>query len=147
MTGALHLPLPRATLPTGWLGRPCTPSPETYSVVPKDRPWVGLVSYPRSGNTWLRFLLTHCLWPDATVSFQTLGRYVPDWHRQLDRHTFTDSKSPSSQLPFRVVKSHQIFNRYFDKRIYLYRDGRDALTAYYYWLQGRDPSPPPWRES
>ena len=38
---------------------------------------VWLASFPRSGNTWMRFLLTHLLFEKPEKSFD-IGRYIPD---------------------------------------------------------------------
>ena len=36
-----------------------------------------LVSYPKSGNTWARFLLGNLLEPDSPVSFKNIEKIIP----------------------------------------------------------------------
>lgn len=46
-----------------------------FPVYPDDR---FLVSYPRSGNTWTRFLIANLLSPDLEVSFLNIDHLIPD---------------------------------------------------------------------
>ena len=39
------------------------------------------VSYPRSGNTWMRFLLANLLAPHETITFRNIENFVPDLHK------------------------------------------------------------------
>lgn len=39
-----------------------------------------IVSYPRSGSTWLRFLVGNLLSPDQPISFKTVEQVLPDIH-------------------------------------------------------------------
>jgi aryl sulfotransferase len=43
---------------------------------------IWLASYPKSGNTWLRFLLANAFWGPVTASAQ-IDRHIPDIHRQF----------------------------------------------------------------
>jgi hypothetical protein len=36
-----------------------------------------LVSYPKSGNTWVRFLLANLLYPNQAVGFANINRLLP----------------------------------------------------------------------
>src|ERR671924_2206755 len=65
---------------------------------------VFLVSYPRSGNTWLRFLLANALRPAEAATFATFGEVVPDIYDETDREL---RRRPSP----RVLKSHEPFDR------------------------------------
>src|SRR6266446_6907697 len=44
-----------------------------------------LVSFPRSGNTWIRFLVGNLLSPDDPVSFATLESRIPEIYDVRDR--------------------------------------------------------------
>lgn len=86
---------------------------------------VFLVSFPKSGNTWLRFLLAYCMFDlePGSVDFYNIESYIPDMHvRWPDRKL----KRP------RVIKSHKTFTNDYPRVIYLYRDGRDVMVSYYY---------------
>ena len=45
-----------------------------FTVYPDD---TFLVSYPKSGNTWVRFLLANLLFPDEEVGFANINRLLP----------------------------------------------------------------------
>lgn len=87
---------------------------------------VFLVSYPRSGNTWVRFLIANLLKPDdIEIDFHNVQEYVPEINRNND--IIEALPSP------RVIKSHALFKPAFPKVIYLVRDGRDVYVSYYYY--------------
>ena len=83
-----------------------------------------VVSYPRSGNTWTRFLIANLLHPEEPVTFATIERIVPDSEAQSSR-TLRAVPRP------RVIKSHQYFHPRFRKVIYIVRDPRDVVLSYY----------------
>ena len=93
-----------------------------------------LVSYPKSGNTWVRFLLANLLWQDQlTVDFRSINALVPPV-TVLHRH---------GQLPPpRLVKSHAPFQPTYPRTIYLLRDGRDTMVSYYHYELKRGTLPP-----
>ena len=90
-----------------------------------------LVSYPRSGNTWLRFLLANILYPDEDMNYKSLDRLIPDI-REEKQWEKLGVKDPS------IIKSHDVWrDEYADgKVIYMYRDVRDLALSYYYFSQG-----------
>lgn len=88
---------------------------------------VFLVSYPRSGNTWLRYLLANLLEPGQEWNITNLSRVVPDIHEPWPRDWI--SRTP------RLLKSHQPYRPYYPRVIYLYRDGRDVAVSYYDFLR------------
>ncbi|MBW2037181.1 MAG: sulfotransferase domain-containing protein [Deltaproteobacteria bacterium] len=100
-----------------------------------------LVSYPRSGNTWTRLLLTAILSPDE-VGYRKIDELVPDTHRFEHEPQVLKEFRKRKDLPFLVLKSHYIHPWGFepgDKFIYLYRDPRDvALSEYYFRLWERE---------
>jgi Sulfotransferase domain len=83
-----------------------------------------VVSYPRSGNTWTRFLIANLLHPDEPATFANIERLVPDSEAQSCRY-FKSIPRP------RVIKSHQYFDPRFKKVIYIVRDPRDVALSYY----------------
>lgn len=87
---------------------------------------VFLVSYPKSGNTWARFMLSYVLFPElkeGDVDFRTMELYVPDLHVGPPR--------PDLPAP-RVMKTHSPYSEKYRRVIYMVRDGRDAVVSYYY---------------
>ena len=83
-----------------------------------------LVSFPRSGSTWVRFLITNVLWR-GNVSHATVDGIIPDIHRRSDREL------RSAPFP-RVLKSHSPYNIRYPRVIYLVRDGRDVAVSYWH---------------
>jgi len=99
---------------------------------------VHLVSYPRSGNTWVRFLIANIQHPEIDIGYKELDRLVPDMHQP---HSWKGEKFNWSPV---VFKSHEIFRDDYEKVIYLYRDGRDVALSCYYFYQG-EWNHPEWR--
>jgi sulfotransferase family protein len=92
------------------------------TVFPDD---IFLVSYPRSGNTWIRFLLANLIYPNENVGFTNIGRLVADPARA--------SKKFLRSLPRpRILKSHHPFDPRYRKVIYIVRDPRDVVISEYY---------------
>jgi hypothetical protein len=99
-----------------------------YTVYPDD---TFLVSYPKSGNTWVRFLLANLLHPKARVGFDNINLLLPA--------PGVSSKRFLRNLPRpRILKSHEPFDVRFRKVIYLVRDPRDvAVSEYHFDLKKR----------
>jgi estrone sulfotransferase len=85
-----------------------------------------IVSYPRSGNTWMRFLFANLLAPHETITFRNIENYVPDIHKSASILVGWQGR--------RFVKSHHRDYDRYPRFIYLYRDGRDALVSYYHYV-------------
>lgn len=107
-----------------------------------------LVSYPRSGNTWLRVILGYLLSAQArsgsrdVVAFHNVGNYVPDSHQEGQLAQVLDRTSDFFQLPVQVVKSHDSFGPFYwgKKVIYVVRDGRDVIRSYFHYMNARTKS-------
>jgi Sulfotransferase domain len=90
-----------------------------------------LVSFPRSGNTWTRFLVCNLIDSNHPVSFAELESRIPEIYFVPDR------KLREFPRP-RVIKSHECFDPRYPKIIYIVRDPRDVLISYYeYQLKRR----------
>ncbi len=86
---------------------------------------VFLVSYPRSGNTWTRFLLGNLLYPDDPVSFSNIESRIPEIYFNRDRFM--------RSLPRpRMLKSHECFQPHYPRVIYVVRDPRDVAVSFYH---------------
>jgi len=83
-----------------------------------------LVSFPRSGNTWTRFLVCNLIDPEHPVNFAELESRIPEIYFVPDRDL---RKFPRP----RVIKSHECFDPRYRKIIYIVRDPRDVLISYY----------------
>ena len=97
-----------------------------------------LVSFPKSGNTWLRFLLANVLKVhyeiELDVNFFTIHEIIPDIY--ISR--YLDSAGPFGRTDIpRIIKSHSSYNPYYFRVILLVRDPRDALISYYHYARER----------
>jgi hypothetical protein len=91
-----------------------------------------LVSYPKSGNTWARFLLGNLINTDCRITFSNVEQRVPD--------IYAASKATLKKTPRpRLLKSHECFDPRYRRVVYIVRDPRDvALSAYHYDRKGRN---------
>jgi len=92
-----------------------------FAVYPDD---TFVVSYPRSGNTWTRFLIANLVHPDEEVSFANIEKLIPDTSSQSNR-TLKATPRP------RIIKTHEYFDHRYPKTIYIVRDPRDVALSYY----------------
>ncbi len=83
-----------------------------------------IVSYPRSGNTWTRFLIANLLHPHDPVTFANIERLIPDAEAQSSRY-MRGAASP------RIIKTHSYFDPRYPRVIYIVRDPRDVALSYY----------------
>ena len=97
----------------------------------KEKVW--LVSYPRSGNTWMRFLLANIQHPGKEIGYKEIDTFVPDIHQV---YWWQGKRFNWNPL---IVKSHTLYRPDYElcKVIYIYRDGRDVARSCYYFSQGR----------
>lgn len=84
---------------------------------------VFLVSYPKSGSTWLRFLIGNYL-SNCQCNFNNSHLLVPDIH-------FNPSRIKELEGP-RFIKSHLPYTPQYLKVVYLVRDGRDVAVSYFF---------------
>ena len=87
---------------------------------------VFLVSFPKSGNTWTRFLIANLVYPNDRVDFASIHKLVPDpfvtWKRDFD----------SMPRP-RIIKSHECFEPRYPRAMYIVRDPRDVVISQYHY--------------
>lgn len=83
-----------------------------------------IVSYPRSGNTWMRFMVASLLSPEEAPSFESTPRLVPSIYETFERDL---ARLPSP----RILKSHESFDPRYKKVLYIVRDPRDVMLSYY----------------
>ena len=93
------------------------------TIFPDD---VFLTSYPRSGNTWTRFLVGNLVHPEEPVTFLNVERLVPDMYKHSDRYLRNLARP-------RILKSHEVFDPRYKRIIYIVRDPRDVAISNYHW--------------
>ena len=87
-----------------------------------------IASFPRSGNTWVRFLIACMRHPGEEISFRNIEQFVPDIHKSR--------RSIQAMPPPRFIKSHTPCFDAFPRFVYVMRDGRDAMISYYHYALG-----------
>lgn len=82
---------------------------------------VFLASYPRSGNTWLRFVLGEAT-TGTSITFDNVDEVIPElrWHRR---------GLPIFANHGRLIKTHEPWRREYRKAIYVVRDPRDVALS------------------
>lgn len=97
-----------------------------------------LLSYPRSGNTWTRYLLADLILQshgfetttDLPINFANIipTTYSQDISKEIDS---------SLNLPYRIVKSHHFQDLGSRKCIYVFRRAEDVLCSYYHFVSAK----------
>jgi hypothetical protein len=86
---------------------------------------VFFASYPRSGSTWLRFVMFDCLVGEPS-GFENVNYAIPDV--KLQKHGMRLMPNGG-----RLIKTHEVFHPEYRRAVYLVRDPRDvALSEYAY---------------
>jgi len=92
------------------------------TVFPDD---IYLTSYPRSGNTWTRFLVGNLIYQDEPVTFANVESRIPEIYFNSD-HFMRSLPRP------RILKSHESFQPQYPRVIYIVRDPRDVAVSFYH---------------
>jgi hypothetical protein len=90
-------------------------------VFPDD---IFIASYPRSGNTWTRFLIGNLMHPESPVTFANIETIIPD-------ATALSSRALKRVPRPRLIKTHEYFEPRYRRVIYLVRDPRDVALSLY----------------
>lgn len=99
-----------------------------FGVYPDD---TFIISYPRSGSTWTRFLVANLAHPEETVTFANLDRILPAT-AVASRRQLKKASRP------RILKSHNYYDHRYQRVVYVVRDPRDVvLSEYRFNLKGR----------
>ena len=101
------------------------PPDRTLQILPDD---VFLVSFPKSGNTWTRFLIANLTHPETPANWANISRLIPDPED-------TSKKIFDRMLRPRIIKSHECFDPRYPKVIYIVRDPRDVAVSQYHFLR------------
>jgi len=97
------------------------------AVFPDD---VFIVSFPKSGNTWTRFLIGNLISPNERADFSNINRLIPDPEAMTKREMNRAARP-------RFIKSHQYFDPRYPKIIYIVRDPRDVAVSQYHFHRKR----------
>ena len=102
---------------------------------------VPIVSFPKSGNTWLRFMLAHLVRSDKSrpVTYHNINALSPT------SHIFTTTEIAKNLVPGAPVFIKEHANYYemekypWERAIYVYRDGLDVLYSYWKFIDAQAP--------
>jgi estrone sulfotransferase len=104
---------------------------------------VWFASFPRTGSTWLRFILCNVIslqeMDGADVDFHMVDDVIPALGRPGLFRPWTYQSMP------RLVKTHQPYRRGWfarpERAVYVMRDPRDAMVSYFNFLERRSHLP------
>jgi hypothetical protein len=100
---------------------------EAAGVSEKD---IFLASFPKSGNTWLRYLLAYAVFPSEEISHQTLSAFLPS--------IYDEPFKINHLAPPRFIKTHEAFFSLYPKTIYICRDYRDVVVSSFHYLTNKN---------
>lgn len=83
-----------------------------------------IASYPRSGSTWMRTMLTNVIVPDANSNPEIFNRVIPG--TTLTR-LWLAYNAPS---PY-ILSTHSVYRNSIKRVVYILRDGRDSMLSMY----------------
>jgi hypothetical protein len=86
-----------------------------------------LVSFPKSGNTWTRFLVANLRYPEQPVTFANIAQLIPDPTGTAKRDFFDHMPRP------RIMKSHGCFDPRYPRVICIVRDPRDVVVSQFHY--------------
>jgi len=89
-----------------------------------------LVSFPKSGNTWARFLIANLVRPHEKIDFSNVNRVIPGIEVTCNRDLLRTARP-------RIIKSHQYFDPRYPRVIYMVRDPRDVVVSQYHFQRKR----------
>ena len=92
-------------------------------ILPDD---IFLVSFPKSGNTWTRFLLANLRFPNEAATWANIDRLIPD-------PTGTAKRDFDRMPRPRIIKSHECFDPRYPRVINIVRDPRDVVVSQYHY--------------
>ncbi len=89
-----------------------------------------LIAYPKSGNTWTRFLVGNLLFSDKQVHFLNIPELVPHFDVMPARF-FREMPRP------RVINCHEAYRPHYKRVIYVVRDPRDVVVSLFHFQRKR----------
>jgi Sulfotransferase domain len=89
-----------------------------------------ILSFPKSGNTWARFLIANLVYPETPADFSNINQLTPD-PEALSKRELARMPRP------RIIKSHQYFDPRYPRVIYVVRDPRDVALSQFHFHRKR----------
>jgi hypothetical protein len=89
---------------------------------------VFLASFPKSGTTWMAFMLAQLLWQKGREQTLVDSRYLPG----IGNQRYAERQLPNGG---RVIRTHEPYRPAYRKSIYIVRDGRDVVVSMYWHVK------------
>ena len=107
----------------------------TNSLLHSDKEDLLLVSYPKTGSTWIRYFLYSLLTQkidNAIQNIDSMNEAMPEFANASFFNQWRFNECP------RIVKTHQKYILPFrqNRSVLIVRDPRDIVISYYYYLIG-----------
>jgi len=84
-----------------------------------------LASYPKSGNTWTRFLIANLAFPNSSPDWGNIDRLIPG-PEVMSKRDLARMARP------RILRTHDCFDPRYKRVIYVVRDPRDVAISQYH---------------
>ncbi|MGD0389338.1 MAG: sulfotransferase domain-containing protein [Tepidisphaeraceae bacterium] len=94
---------------------------------------VFLCAYPKSGTTWLGFLIAQVLKPDPDeqLDLKSFDKFVPDVNLSYNKRG--SLASYADWLDPRFFRCHAACDEHLPRAIYVLRDPRDVMLSYWHY--------------
>ncbi len=105
--------------------------PDRFAALRPDDQFI--VSYPRSGNTWMRHLLRDVIvlsQPEKTAP-ESIWMLIPDVH--IPVHEMQHAAQEDFGVRRRILKSHHLEKIGSHRLLYIFRQPADALVSYFHF--------------
>ena len=102
---------------------------------------IPLVSFPKSGNTWMRFLLANVFKRDRSklINFNNINQFTVTSPKEINEKVTSMLLSDAPVF----IKEHASFDNMdsyeYEKAIYIYRNGLDVLSSYWHFTEAQAP--------
>ena len=91
-----------------------------------------LVEFPKSGITWLSFLLANIIQKKSNkefkINFFNFSQFISDINYSKYIHL------QNNFLPYRIIKSHANYNPFYNHVVFLIRNPFNVMMSYYSYL-------------
>jgi hypothetical protein len=110
--------------------------PDRFAALRPDDQFI--VSYPRSGNTWMRHLVRDVIvlsQPGKPVP-ESIWMLIPDVH--IPSHEMQHAAQAEYGIQRRILKSHHLEKIGSHRLLYVFRDPSDTLVSYFHFYRLQD---------
>lgn len=97
-----------------------------------------ICSFPKSGNTWLRFIIANGLSKDL-ITMKNINDFVPGIYNFQEKIN-TNQSNP------RYIKVHHPNYDLFPKMVYIHRDYRDVLVSFFHYSNAQAKTALSWQD-